>query len=415
MKSYKRGSVVCFGGIRIHILLFIFCTLFPLLSFASVGTISSTQQALRVEGDFSSGITLEGPVAKVREFLLDSTTGGALDYYHENLAFSILSELEAADEHEFVLIQPLKNKTEYNDNLYDDTYVDENNPNSNYYTSGDLFVGCYYDYIGFDYDEYRGFWCCYDCPTNGTVNWAHLVVYIEENDLDTTRYFYIARPTSGWNISTITWNNQPSSDNAQYDYMTNTCEATFCWFDASAPVKAVCNQGYINYGIKVYGDPSWASSSNCPATWYYPNENIRIGTYEDGRVSYLTISYTYAELSSFEATCEGRRVVIRWSTSYEHNNAGWNVYRSVDKSKEYFKLTETLIAPYQYSYEYVDEAVESGVTYCYKLEAVDLDGSTQHFGPKCTTLNSDADVETNSMGFSYSADDLESSASCGGF
>ena len=94
---------------------------------------------------------------------------------------------------------------------------------------------------------------------------------------------------------------------------------------------------------------------------------------------------TDVSLSHFAVFLMRNKIYIIWQTSYEQNNAGWNLYRSADGGA-YVKLNDSLIEPYQYDYEYIDADVEAGVKYCYKLEAVDLDGSVQTFGPECVVF-----------------------------
>ena len=92
------------------------------------------------------------------------------------------------------------------------------------------------------------------------------------------------------------------------------------------------------------------------------------------------------ELSSFEAIYDNNHVSIKWSTESELNAWGFNVFRSQTKENGYKKLNADIIeasgtttTPQQYSY--IDERVESGQTYFYKLQQVDVDGSNEFYGP----------------------------------
>ena len=112
--------------------------------------------------------------------------------------------------------------------------------------------------------------------------------------------------------------------------------------------------------------------------------------------------YTDVELSDFVATREADGVLIFWSTSYEAGVAGWNIYRA-EEGSEYARLNEQLIEPYQYDYWYPDEGASPNVGYCYKLEAVNLSGSDQVFGPRC--VKAQAHSPSGAAGWQWSNDD----------
>ena len=79
-------------------------------------------------------------------------------------------------------------------------------------------------------------------------------------------------------------------------------------------------------------------------------------------------------------------MIVEWSTESEVNLAGFNIYRSESPEGPYVKLNDTLIpaAPDPIaggSYSYTDATAEPGVTYCYQLEDVELDGKATMHGP----------------------------------
>jgi len=379
----------------------------PICATAKVGAVDNAHQELTVFGDFDSGIYMDGPVAKVRELLEDSISGGLLNKTQEDLAISLLSELDGFSEASSVMIQPMGEKGSVDDTMEADTYVNQGNPSTNYGGSSEVQVGCYGS--GAPHYEMRGFWCCYSCP-GAEVYMATLNAYIKQNDLDAAHGFYAARANSSWDEYSVTWNNQPGSSNENYNSCT-TYDTGWFDFTATNAVTAVCNSGANNYGLTIYGDSSWASSSNC----YGSEINIHIDTAQgSGNRAYLTIDYTYAGLSNLDAEGEDGKIVVRWSTSYEQNNAGWNVYRALSKNGQYIKLNEFLIPPYQYSYEYVDTEVTNGVSYCYKIQAVDLGGSVQMFGPVCATPSEeDSDSENGGVSVTYQNDGFTATAGCG--
>ena len=89
-------------------------------------------------------------------------------------------------------------------------------------------------------------------------------------------------------------------------------------------------------------------------------------------------------LSAFCAQQTADGVVLEWKVEEEVNHAGYNLYRSSNKESGYKKINETLIlgwdgfSAFDGAYEYVDDVHG---TYYYKLEAIEMDGSTELFGP----------------------------------
>ena len=79
-------------------------------------------------------------------------------------------------------------------------------------------------------------------------------------------------------------------------------------------------------------------------------------------------------------------VIVEWSTESEVNHAGFNVYRSEKPEGPYIKLNDSLIPASSDpitggSYSFADTTARAGVKYYYKLEDVELDGTTTMHGP----------------------------------
>ena len=79
-------------------------------------------------------------------------------------------------------------------------------------------------------------------------------------------------------------------------------------------------------------------------------------------------------------------VIVEWTTESELNQAGFNLHRSENRGGPYVKLNDALIPASPdpiagASYVYTDTTVTAGVTYYYKLEDVELDGSSTMHGP----------------------------------
>lgn len=83
--------------------------------------------------------------------------------------------------------------------------------------------------------------------------------------------------------------------------------------------------------------------------------------------------------------CRGY-VVLTWTTASEQDTYGFNIYRSTSETGSYTKVNEDIIAGHgttsePHSYAFADYDVQTGTTYYYKIEDVDIDGSTTLHGP----------------------------------
>ena len=94
-----------------------------------------------------------------------------------------------------------------------------------------------------------------------------------------------------------------------------------------------------------------------------------------------------AELAYFTATPFQNDIHIRWKTASEVDNAGFYIWRAVGESwkkgdySQVTRLTNRLILSKGnkvggYPYFYVDSNVDSGITYFYCLESIDLKGKS---------------------------------------
>jgi hypothetical protein len=87
-------------------------------------------------------------------------------------------------------------------------------------------------------------------------------------------------------------------------------------------------------------------------------------------------------LESFTAAARAGRVLVTWKVSREENHAGYNLYRREDVGgdADYTKLNQALVVG-RSPYEFEDDGVRAGAAYKYLLEAVDLKGGKERFGP----------------------------------
>lgn len=93
------------------------------------------------------------------------------------------------------------------------------------------------------------------------------------------------------------------------------------------------------------------------------------------------------ELSSLAATGVPGAVLVTWSTSLESDHLGFNILRIFD-DRSYKRLNPGLIKP-PGPYRFLDTDVRPGVTYFYRLEAVDRRGGSEFFGPVQATAMMD--------------------------
>jgi hypothetical protein len=99
---------------------------------------------------------------------------------------------------------------------------------------------------------------------------------------------------------------------------------------------------------------------------------------------------TVISLTSFTAQASNGRVKLEWTTEAEIDNAGFNIYRSETEAGEYVKINSELI-PAKGSetkgakYVFTDNIAKNRKTYFYKLEDVDLNGTSTMHGPKSAT------------------------------
>ncbi len=88
------------------------------------------------------------------------------------------------------------------------------------------------------------------------------------------------------------------------------------------------------------------------------------------------------ELSSFRPTLEDGKVVVRWTTESELDNAGFNIYRSETRDGEFKQINAQLIqgagtTGERNTYEWVDTTAKPDVVYYYQIEDVSFAGERQ--------------------------------------
>ena len=99
---------------------------------------------------------------------------------------------------------------------------------------------------------------------------------------------------------------------------------------------------------------------------------------------------TVIELESFTAVAGNKKVTITWATAAERDNIGFNIYRAESENGEYVKINSEMIpaqgSPSQgITYTFTDTTAKNRKTCFYKLEDVDIFGSSSLNGPISAT------------------------------
>ena len=123
---------------------------------------------------------------------------------------------------------------------------------------------------------------------------------------------------------------------------------------------------------------SWILSSMDGRTslidYVYYGHTDDISTPGQTRESPLPVS-----LSFFRPTLEDGKIVIRWTTESELDNAGFNILRSEDRNGEFTKVNDQLIqgkgtTAERSTYKWVDASAKPGAVYYYQIEDVSFAG-----------------------------------------
>ncbi|MEA3345719.1 MAG: hypothetical protein U9Q78_05670 [Chloroflexota bacterium] len=96
-------------------------------------------------------------------------------------------------------------------------------------------------------------------------------------------------------------------------------------------------------------------------------------------------------LVSFTASASDGGVILEWKTGTEFDNAGFYLHRSTAETGEYIPISSFIPSEGDgvigAEYSYLDQDVQSGTTYYYKLESVDMDGSSEFHGSVSATTS----------------------------
>jgi hypothetical protein len=99
---------------------------------------------------------------------------------------------------------------------------------------------------------------------------------------------------------------------------------------------------------------------------------------------------TLIELSSFTAKPGNQKVTLNWATESEIDNAGFNILRSTEEAGTYEQINAEQIPakgnPISAAkYQFIDKTVQNRVEYFYKLQDIDIYGTSTFHGPVSAT------------------------------
>jgi hypothetical protein len=90
-------------------------------------------------------------------------------------------------------------------------------------------------------------------------------------------------------------------------------------------------------------------------------------------------------LLNFTASDGEHAITLNWVTASEIDLVGFNLHRSTEPNGGFMRINPGLIpsqgtGPALNEYQYVDDAVEDGFLYYYKLSSIELDGNEEFIG-----------------------------------
>jgi len=145
-----------------------------------------------------------------------------------------------------------------------------------------------------------------------------------------------------------------------------------------------------------YGDPDLTNPLNTDFIKY----EAPYGEVEDHVVTLASV----VTLSSFtiSPSTDENGAEVKWTTASEIDNEGFNIWRSTTKDGEYTLVNNELIpgeggVTTPHSYTFTDSTAQAGVTYYYKLEDVDADGTKTMHGPLQQVKAASVDAATPSL------------------
>jgi len=195
-----------------------------------------------------------------------------------------------------------------------------------------------------------------------------------------------------------------------YDYASNSTTITKLWeYQFLGPEQNPANPQYIVKGHDPYQVSGYSLSSPALVDGhvYYGSWNGHVYCFGDPYVpptttttsviptttttsviptTTTTVTPTLITLAFFDAKPGNNSIKLVWKTESEIKNAEFNLYRSESRHGKYIKINGQLIpakgsSAQGASYVFIDNNVQNGKTYYYKLEDIDTSGTSTLHGP----------------------------------
>jgi hypothetical protein len=180
-----------------------------------------------------------------------------------------------------------------------------------------------------------------------------------------------------WSLMSLSWN-------YPFQYLD-------VWGSSATNVYVVALDGLISKYDGITWSPELFLTPNGPNSIWGSSETDIFVVRRGGLIQYYSNGEpTLITLSSFNAIPKAGKVILSWTTESETDSAGFNIYRAESKNGEYVKINPFLI-PAQgssaqgSSYEFIDTNIQNRKTYYYKLEDIDLNGTSTMHGPVSAT------------------------------
>jgi len=149
------------------------------------------------------------------------------------------------------------------------------------------------------------------------------------------------------------------------------------------------------------GAPSNADSITMNGTLGQPVAGTVSGELNlcSGFYCFTDASPTAVFLASFTTTAQEQAVLLEWETASEIDNLGFNLYRCDSPDGTPAQLNEELIpsqVPGSFEgayYSWLDETIETGITYFYWLDDVDIHSVVTRHGPGSATVGASGDQQ----------------------
>jgi hypothetical protein len=163
------------------------------------------------------------------------------------------------------------------------------------------------------------------------------------------------------------------------------------YLQAASPMHINADFPYVD----PLGDDNCAGGT-CPLGGQPQDDTSRHSSDHDPVFVRMGVTPTAVKLLSFTGRpgLSGGQIgiLLAWETASEHDNAGFNLYRSTTLDAPGVQLNETLIpskspgSDQGAAYAFLDATAQTGVVYYYTLEDVDLYGNRTVHGPVTAVL-----------------------------